>query len=90
MIANAEVREKLLKHNLNFMPVACLSKGSLSACAVRSQLQLPVIKQAEPSIEFPNAHPDPAVWVPILGLLALSIAAGYLFWAKISGAWPFP
>jgi hypothetical protein len=36
-----------------------------------------------------NAHPGPAVWVPVLVLLAFSVAAYFLFIAKATGAWPF-
>jgi hypothetical protein len=47
------------------------------------------IRNASPATESANAHPGPGVWVPILVLLAFSLAAYYLFWAKITGAWPF-
>jgi len=36
-----------------------------------------------------NAHPGAAVWVPLLALFLLSVAAYCLFWAKLTGAWPF-
>jgi hypothetical protein len=36
-----------------------------------------------------NAHPGPAVWVPLAILFALSAAAYFLFLAKATGAWPF-
>jgi len=36
-----------------------------------------------------NAHPGPAVWVPLAILFALSVAAYLLFMAKATGSWPF-
>jgi len=36
-----------------------------------------------------NAHPGPAVWVPVLILFALSVAGYFLFIAKATCTWPF-
>jgi hypothetical protein len=32
---------------------------------------------------------DLPAWLGAVGLLLLSLAAGYLLWAKVSSAWPF-
>ena len=39
--------------------------------------------------ESENAHPGAAVWMPVLILFALSVAAYFLFCAKATNAWPF-
>jgi len=36
-----------------------------------------------------NAHPGLAVWIPVLILFALSVAAYFLFMAKATSTWPF-
>jgi hypothetical protein len=36
-----------------------------------------------------NAHPGAAVWVPLVILFTLSVAAYLLFMAKAMGSWPF-
>lgn len=41
------------------------------------------------SIASANLNPGAAIWVPVLALLVLQLAAFYLFWAKIASAWPF-
>lgn len=41
-------------------------------------------------IEDPgNTKSDMAVLVPVIGMILLSLAAYYLFWAKVTSNWPF-
>jgi len=70
--------------------VAGLRKPQLPATPARAELQWSATRKSElDSLQCSNAYPGPAVWTPILILLALSFVAGCLFWAKINGAWPF-
>lgn len=56
----------------------------------RSALLRPApITNSPARTESENAHPGAAVWVPVLILLALSVAAYFLFCAKATSAWPF-
>jgi hypothetical protein len=41
------------------------------------------------SNESSRALSDGGVWVILVTLLLVTIAASYLFWAKLSSAWPF-
>lgn len=57
-----------------------------------SQLHLshsPLPRAAPRPIGSENAHPGPVVWLPVLILVALSVAAYFLFIAKATGVWPF-
>jgi hypothetical protein len=61
----------------------------LATVSPHSRSSRPRVRHSPQATESPNAHPDPRVWVPALVLLALSLAAYCLFWAKITGSWPF-
>jgi hypothetical protein len=36
-----------------------------------------------------KAHDSVALWISLLVIFVVSLAAFYLFWAKITFAWPF-
>jgi hypothetical protein len=58
--------------------------------ASRSQLEYSALPKTPPrAVGSENAHPGPELWVPILILLAFSVAAYFLFIAKATGTWPF-
>lgn len=83
-IANADQFEKLLSErggNRNLLVATGRSRStSLRPAPITN---LPARTESE------NAHPGAAVWVPVLILFALSVAAYFLFCAKTTGAWPF-
>jgi hypothetical protein len=39
--------------------------------------------------EYPTRAIEAAIWFMVLVIVFLSGAAGYLFWAKLTFAWPF-
>jgi hypothetical protein len=37
----------------------------------------------------PSRKQEPTIWILIVGILILSLAAGYALWAKVESVWPF-
>jgi hypothetical protein len=64
------------------LPVEAIHAGEPSGTIGQSK--------AQPSINSDSQPATPgAMWIPVLLLLALCLAAGYLFWAKVTFHWPF-
>jgi hypothetical protein len=83
-VANADHIERLLSErggNRNHLVAAGNSRSAL--------LRSAPITNSPSRTESKNAHPGVIVWVPVLILFALSVAAYILFCAKATGAWPF-
>ena len=46
-------------------------------------------KAARPAPSNPDSTMPASTWIPVGLLIGLCLAAGYLFWAKVTFHWPF-
>jgi hypothetical protein len=94
MTANALHTDRLgpgLRQVHNIVRVSSPHKNCFAVAAnPQSRLRPSLLPRTLPRVVgSENAHPGPAVWVPVLILFALSVAAYLLFMAKATCAWPF-
>lgn len=47
------------------------------------------IRDTRELAETPVWLPELVVWIPVVLIVLLSLSTGYLFWARVTSAWPF-
>ena len=71
---------------------AFISHGKALPVGADSRAVLPVPKttgDVNDSAPAPTWDQEWAVWIGLILILLLSLAAGYLLWAKVASTWPF-
>lgn len=71
-----------IRHN-NPLPVDAASRAALPG---QTATRVPQAQRDSPEI---SREEELTTWICIGALLLLSLAAGYLLWAKVASAWPF-
>jgi hypothetical protein len=80
-----------MKPNLDITPGAGRRNNGLNAIGGRrSRPSCSALATKTPNRNRPpDSVSDGTVWMYIVIQLLVTLAAGYLFWAKITSAWPF-
>jgi hypothetical protein len=79
-----------LRRDRNILRVSSPHRNCFAVKVIpQSRLTHSPLPGAPRAVGSENAHPGPAVWVPVLILFALTVAAYFLFIAKATGTWPF-